>query len=593
MTMCFNYKLLWGVLASMLLGITTAFANPANPKPVDVKQSDGTQLTVRLVGDEFYHRTMTIDGYTVMKNSNGDYVYARLVGSKLLPSNVMAHNPQSRSTTELQMLSSLKTGLVDKDAIAQGKQLRGSRDSMLSSQGFDFNNFRGLIVLVNFSDKQFSMPEPNAFYDDMVNTHDYSGFTLNGSFVSCPGSVRDYYYDNSNHIFDPHFDVVGPVNVSYSCTYPQTANFTRIKNIINSALSQVNNSLNFADYDLDNDGDIDMVYFIFAGFGSSFSGNNSNYIWPHTSNLSYYNLYYDGVRFARYACSTEIYGWEASVYGIEGIGTICHEFSHVLGLVDLYDTDYEQSGGWSRHPGDWSVMAGGQGSNYGRNPVGFGLYERYALGFAQPAVIDSYGQYEMQPLDESNTGYRLNTPNADEYFLIENRQAGKWDKNLPGHGMLVFRVDSTNTEVWSPTSNSVNANPEHMYYQLLRAVDNSSNDNQYNPFPGRGNVTALNNLTTPSLLTWDGKENEKGFDDIVESNGIITFTVVNGDGTRPLLYGDVDCDGEVNISDVSELIDLLLSNSADIIERPSADVNGDGFINIADVSDLIDYLLKS
>lgn len=592
MNMCLDYKLLWGFLASVLLGITTAFANPANPTPVDVKQSDGTQLTIRLVGDEFYHRTMTIDGYTVMRISNGDYVYAKLVGSKLLPSNVMAHNPQSRSANELKMLSSLKTGLVDKDAIAQGKQLRGSRDSVLSSPRFDFDNFRGLIILINFSDKQFSMPEPNTFYDDMVNTHDYSGFTINGNFVRCTGSVRDYYYDNSNHIFDPHFDIAGPVNISYSCTYPEASRINNMRDIISTILSQVDDSINFADYDLDNDGNIDMVYFIFAGFGSSFSGNNWNYIWPHAGNLSDCNWYYDEVRFGRYACSTELFGWEDSLFGIEGIGTICHEFSHVLGLVDLYDTDYDQSGGSSRHPGDWSIMSGGTGSNYERNPVGYSLYERYALGFAQPVVIDSYGQYEMQPLDQSNTGYRLNTPNADEYFLIENRQAGKWDKNLPGHGMLVFRVDSTNTRVWSPDINSVNANPEHMYYQLLRAVDNG-NDNRYNAFPGTGNVTALNNLTTPSLLTWDGKENEKGFDDIVESNGIISFTVVNGDGTRPLLYGDVDCNGEVNITDVSKLIDLLLSYSADIIERPSADVNGDGIINIADVTDLIDYLLKS
>ena len=52
------------------------FGSARSPKPVEVVQSDGTQLTVRLVGDEFYHRSMTTDGYTLIKNVKGDYVYA-------------------------------------------------------------------------------------------------------------------------------------------------------------------------------------------------------------------------------------------------------------------------------------------------------------------------------------------------------------------------------------------------------------------------------------------------------------------------------------------------------------------------------------
>ena len=55
------------------------------------------------------------------------------------------------------------------------------------------------------------------------------------------------------------------------------------------------------------------------------------------------------------------------------------------------------------------------------------------------------------------------------------------------------------------------------------------------------------------------------------------------------LVGDVNEDGFVNITDVTDLIDMLLSDNT----KPSGDVNGDGQINITDVTDLIDILLKN
>ena len=217
-----------------------------------------------------------------------------------------------------------------------------------------------------------------------------------------------------------------------------------------------------------------------------------------------------------YACSTEIAGWENYYSDVNGIGTFCHEFGHVLGLPDLYDTDYSGSGGESRHPGDWSIMSGGSGDNFGRNPVGYCLYERYALGFTTPTLISSPGPKVLDPLDTSNQGLRLNTPNKQEYFLLENRQAGKWDRNLPGHGMLVARVDSSNVRAWE--YNDVNVNPHRMYYYLLRA-QYSGRDSGSDPFPGTANVTELTNYTSPSLLTWNQQFNEYAIKDITESRG--------------------------------------------------------------------------
>ena len=333
------------------------------------------------------------------------------------------------------------------------------------------------------------------------------------------GSVRDYFYDNSYQIFDPVFDVVGPVTVNYSCTYPQST--SRADVIFNAALDSIDATVDFNDYDTDGDGEVDMVFFLVAGYSANYSGNNENYLWPHMYYL-YWTPPHDGVSFGLYACSTEIAGWENYWTDINGIGTFCHEFGHVLGLPDLYDTDYSGSGGESRNPGDWSIMAGGSGDNFGRNPVGYSLYERYALGFADPIVIDSGAEITLPPLDESNQGYRLNTPNKNEFFLIENRQRGKWDKFLPGQGMMIARVDSTNENIW--WMNEVNCNPSHMYYELLRA-NYIGQDSEHDPFPGASGVTSITNFTKPSLLTWDKKFNDYAIFDIAENEGMITFVV--------------------------------------------------------------------
>lgn len=510
----------------MGLSTLTAMAIPADPTPVRVTQPDGSSVTLRLHGDEFFHYTATLDGYTVVMDQSGAYTYARMdaVG-RLASSGMIAHDYESRSASERAMLGTISKGLTDKPAAHSGARRLSSRNAAMRRVGadgrMDYDRFRGLIILINYSDKKFTMPNAGEFYSDMVNTNDYSGYTLNGRRVNMTGSVRDYFYDNSNQIFDPQFDVVGPIDVNYTCTTPGGTDNS--ETVFYAALDAADLLVNFNDYDSDGDGYVDMVFFLVAGFSANYSGNNEQYLWPHMYYLFDAPMY-DGVAFGLYACSTEIAGWEQSrYYDVNGIGTFCHEFGHVLGLPDLYDTDYAQGGGGqSRDPGDWSIMAGGSGNNFGRNPVGYSLYERYALGFAQPKMISSEGDFSIEPLDESNTGYRMNTDRAREYFLFENRQAGKWDTNLPGHGMLVVHVDSTNSRIWD--YNEVNSRPDHMCYDLFRA-NYRGRDSDSDPFPGSSDVTTITNFTSPNLMSWNKSLSEYIINNITEVDGIINFTV--------------------------------------------------------------------
>ncbi len=518
-------------ISFLLMAFLTAIlasAEPANPTPINVTQPDGSTLQLRLVGDEFYHFNTTIDGYTII-NINGTWEYAVKEDDQLKASGIMAHDPALRSAQEMQLVASLEKRIVDKAATTQARFNRAARDKKTSQSRepvVDYSLFRGLIILINFNDRQFLMDNPNDFYDKLCNTENYTGFTHNGRFQRCTGSVRDYYYDNSMGQFDPDFDIVGPVNLNYSCYEGND----KAREIFKAALDSVDEQVDFTQYDADNDGEIDMVFFMVAGYSSSYSGNNSGYLWPHMSYLIDWwsgwppqPYVYDGKNMGTYASSCEIYGWESQGTTMpNAIGTICHEFGHVLGLPDLYDTDYANSGGESNHPGEWDVMAGGSGNNYGRTPVGYSLWERVELGFADSPTELSYGNMTLEAVSVSNTGYMMQSPNEDEYFLFENRQPFKWDAALPGHGLVITRVDYSNQQPW--WNNEVNCNPAHNYYELIRASGNSAAGV---PFPGKNNVTYINSSSDPSLVTWAGDPCQFALINISEENNIITFDVVD------------------------------------------------------------------
>lgn len=517
------------------------WAVPAHRGLSRVQQPDSTFVTIRLCGDEWIHYHATSDGYTLVKNAEGYYVYAALEDGQLLPTGQVAHDEGQRSDSEQAFLAQMPRGLKPAmnpqvQTMRQEAAARRAASSDGRAASFDFNRFRGLIILAQYNDLKFTRTDYHELMDQMANKE---GFTRYGSEMFT-GSLRDYFSDNSNGRFKPEFDVVGPYTLDYSQYYAKGTE--RGYQLVRAAIKAADADVDYTRYDGDGDGRVDLVYVVFAGMGSNFSDNDERLIWPHRHFAS---VKVDGIYTFDYACSVELYGYSKrpETVKLNGIGTICHEFSHVLGLPDLYDTDYEESGGESNHPGDWSVMAEGCYANDDRTPVGYSLYERCAVGFMdEPAVLTASGSAVLDPLYAMGTqsGYRINTPVDKEFFLLENRQKDlfKWDAYLPGSGMLVHRVDKTNETVWGMGSNKVNANPEHNYYELLRAGGphtrtvqmESSSVTRYvstdaDPFPGSEGVTELTNETTPAnLLSWAGKPCGLTLHHIqMGSDGTITF----------------------------------------------------------------------
>lgn len=515
-------------LGIMMVGFA-AHGVMAHPGIATVVQPDNSRIDVRLLGDEFFSYETTVDMYTIVKDTDGFYKYATATEGKLTPSAMIAHNEDDRSKAEKRFLNTLPKMCKPANSVNAARKERDMRDrnmAVLPNSGFDYDNFRGLVILVEFNDREFSEPNADRIFHDMINQEEYRGFiSSSGKKEEYRGSVKDYFRDNSCGKFIPSFDVVGPVKINRSQTFPQGSDNRNM--YIPESLIAADSLVDYSRYDIDKDGIVDMVYFIYAGAGANYSGNNRGYVWPHAANVPW-SKSLDGVKFGRYACSTELYGIEADGI-IDGIGTICHEFSHCLGLYDIYDTDYETSG-LSLTPLDWSVMASGNYLDNARTPCGYSLFERIESGFATAVNVDREMEVELPHIATSNTGYRIDTPIKDEYFLLENRQQEGWDKYLPGHGLLVFRVDKTNPQVWE--RNKINCDPRHNYYELVRGeisynVKGEAIDGPGDPFPGTGNIHTLSSLTAPALRSWTGMETCWAIRDITESSdGRIMFDIV-------------------------------------------------------------------
>lgn len=514
-----NVERLLTLVAAFVLW-TAAHAIVACPDPAQVQQPDGTFVTLLQHGDEWFNYTTTADGYTVVKDeADGYYKYATVEGDNLVPTAVVAHDALRRNAQEMSWLATTQRHLTPS---VQSINARRAKHRLHGKTGhYDYKNFRGLVILVAYNDCPFTYDNAHTLFDDMINQRNYRGFMSNAAFpelIPYTGSVRDYFYDSSAGEFDAQFDVVGPVTINYSQYDAMKTSGAPL--LVNAALDAADPQVNYKNYDRDGDGKVDMVFFLFAGAGSNFSGNDSRLLWPHASSIT--SKYLDGVSFDRYACSTELYSRPESKI-IDGIGTICHEFSHVLGIADLYDAD-GTTGGTCVNPGRWSLMASGSYLNQSRTPCAYSLYERYAAGFITPQRLTRGGTYTVNPITSSNTGYRLDSNVKDEYFLIESRAKAGWDAYLPGEGMLVWRVDSTNASAWE--NNRVNSTATHPLYELLRAGGAGTSDTSSDPFPGTQGITALGNNTSPSLRSWTGRNSDYDITSITRhSDGAVSFNL--------------------------------------------------------------------
>lgn len=507
------------LLSLLFIRTQDLFSVPAKPSPITLQQTDGSELTVYLRGDESFHFYTSEDGHLLLPGDQDILYYAELPDNgELNLSSYRAHNVDSRSQAEQTFLNTLNKeklykALERKAILKQTSQrIQHEADTSYPTRGEQ----KALVILVQFTDKKFSIAEPTQAFNDMMNKEGYS--SNKGT-----GSARDFYIQSSLGQYKPHFDVFGPITLSKKLNYyggnTSSGQDVNAKYMVIEACQALDDKINFADYDHDNDGVVDNVYLFYAGYSES-EGAPSYSIWPHSSKLYNASIILDGVKINKYACSSELRGTSGS--NISGIGTFCHEFGHVLGLPDLYSTGYQPA----FTPNSWSTMDNGSYNNGGRTPPYFSSYERYSLGWIEPAEITASDTTFVLPDISTNQALIIKTKKENEYFLLENRQKHDWDMYIPGHGMLVWHIDYYK-DAWN--SNTVNNIGSHQYVDIVEADGILSEETRDgDAFPGTKNVTSITNATYPNLRPWDNSPQFLYILNIKESEkGIISFQVID------------------------------------------------------------------
>ena len=486
------------VLLSAIVG--SVWAVPARRGGLVVTQPDGSELTVYQHGDEHFHW---------MTNDKGEWLKVDIDGFYRVTEALSAEQIEAKRMAALKRVTMAAYPLN----IAP----------------------RGLVILVNFTDVAFetSKAELDSMLIGKNYTRDYS-YTYRGKTyrVTSNGSARQYFEHASFGQYNPQLDVVGPVTVSKASTYyggnNSAGNDKYPEVMIKEACELVNDSVDYSLYDNDNDGYVDFVYVIYAGYGEA-DGGGDNTIWPHAWHLysaAGRKCEVDGKIIDLYACGNEMDNYTKHH---TGIGTFCHEFSHVLGLPDLYETT-----GYGDHKtmGEWSILDYGPYNNDGNTPPAYSAYERFFMGWLTPRLITEPENITLAELNDSQEALLIsssdqhnligNDPDPTTFYLLENRQQTGWDEYLPGHGLMLTKIQY-NYKKWF--DNTVNNTAKSMGVDLIEADGKAPNYDDARPsngYMGKAKDLFPAGANAYTLIT------DHAIEEITEENGQISFKYKGG-----------------------------------------------------------------
>ena len=456
--MTFNFKrICLGVC--LCLSSVGVWGAKANSIPVQVRQSDGTTITVILRGDEHINWYTTLDGVLLVQAADNSYYVGKVTkDGRLIATQQLAHEAAWRSSTE--------TNLIRK----QDKEKFYSYVSKVAEQSENSYNNRpltritvdsgcdgvpyfphtgspkALVILAEFADTTFTIQNTKQVFTNYLMNEGHFTETAYAQNRNYKG-VRGYFKDCSYGQFTPTFDVVGPVKLPKPQTYYGAGN-DNIAELMTDACNAVDNEVDFSQYDANGDGLVDLVYIIYAGHSANYRGNASTDIWPK-SGTTILSKTFDGKSIRRYGVSNELAGREnkkKEKETINGIGLFCHEFSHTLGLPDIYAyrTDAEDQNDQGMEL--WDLMDGGTEVQGGRVPSPYLAWEREAMGWMSiDTLITDCHIANLKTIDNGGKAYKILNPSAsNEYIVLQSIQKGGWYQGWGNgsypKGLLVYRI---------------------------------------------------------------------------------------------------------------------------------------------------------
>ena len=521
------------LLASLMMCIAVcSYAAKAYPFPVTITQSDGKQLTIIQHGDEDIHWTTTTDGVILVHKENGYFIADIDLEGNLKATTQLAHNSGERTLQETFLVKSQNRDAFLKSAeIIMEKSPRRRIPISGSSSNHYFPHHgtpKAPVILVEFADSVFSLENPRQAFDYYLNGNGEAN--LNNGEGALPGSVKDYFDLMSNGDFKPTFDIYGPVKVS-----KKTEGYKNNRaSLVKEACQLMDDSLDFSQYDNDNDGNIDLVYVIYAGYSASITGNADNCIWPASGENSLGT--YDGKIGYRWGVNNELNGFPGAFSKppykrINGQGLFCHEFSHTLGLPDFYPT-VTASQVDNQGMEFWDLMDGGEYCGNGYFPASYTGWEREAMGWLEIETLsEAQKQIQVPALDLGGKSYRIpnpNDPNGREYFMIETIAQYGWNYAQRAQGLMVYHVnypydvvnagDRPNNTKGAPAMTVIPADGLLLCSYVIEKKTNPATGKKYTQsdyynqlagdlFPSADNITTIdNNSTFPNIKWFKGNE---------------------------------------------------------------------------------------
>ncbi|MEX0324511.1 MAG: M6 family metalloprotease domain-containing protein [Puniceicoccaceae bacterium] len=424
------------------------FAIQANPDPYIAHQPDGTEIQLRLRGDEWFHVEQDVHGFTVIRD-RGWYVYGkrdqasgRLVSSGL---RVGVENPKAHGLRKGE-LPSAKVRAERARALGHPLASDGSSESaggespaMASATSGVLKN---LVVLIRWLDHAGRTLPSTSDVDILMNAP-------GGDPVLAPtGSVRDVYLENSYGMLSLESTVAVWVTSDNTETYYANGNSgltSLIHAALRDALTKVDAFIDFSEFDQDGNGLIDSITFLHSGYGAEWGGSdaygtpNADRIWSHKWTISGGWTSQEGVAVSNYHISPAVWGTSGSAIG--RIGVIAHETGHFLGLPDLYDTD----SGAGEGIGSFGLMANSWGFDGSqKSPPHMCPWSKVRMGWLSPTVIDAAGTYTLNEAEFNAQAYRIDLGYpSGEYLLLENRQPTGFDWSMPQGGLVIWHIDES------------------------------------------------------------------------------------------------------------------------------------------------------
>ena len=422
-----NFAAMKKLFLTQLLALVAAFVMAV---PVQRGQwktialADGTQVKVEAHGDEFCHfwKSVAGDAY-VMKNNA--FVKADL------------HELQETVAAERERVYAHRNTRFEKFfGHSFGEMSNGKKRAIGTFQKLEGVK-KGLVMLVEFDDIHFTEEHTPEYYKQVLN----EGGPVEKGYK---GSVKQYFLDQSNDKFTVDFDVTPIIRM------PSKHNIytNDMRGIIRYAVDELksNEDINWSQYDWDSDGEIDMVFVLYAGYGQATKADDTTLIWPHMSSMGYNFPMVAGKKIDTYACANEL-NWNFGEGDLDsGIGTFCHEFSHCLGYPDLYDVDYNCASKGITGMDYWDLLDGGSYNGNAFIPFPFSTYERMTAGWLTPMELEAGKEYShLRPISDKDGGdsYVMTNPsNPNEMYVFEAIQNAGWASGLYGaKGLLVIHID--------------------------------------------------------------------------------------------------------------------------------------------------------